>query len=246
MLSVFRTIRRKLIPEGKITDYAGYAVGEIILIVIGILIALQINTWSEDRQDRKAEREIISGLQNEFILNSKLLSEVKARLEKTESCSYQLMELMKRDAADLSEHDLDYLVFWSVEHGPFSPSNNVLTEVLQTGKLGLIRDRELKNSLFDWDRMPDNNQANNRVYIKFLEENLIPYLIDSIALKNIDTHSPMQWDHPSGFESGMHQIFQDRKFENIIDNLLYHISVLKADYESIELVIDDLVSRTAP
>jgi hypothetical protein len=68
MLSLFRKFRLSLLKQQKITQYLTYAVGEIFLVVIGILIALQINTWNELRKVREYE--------------VKMLKELKATLEK--------------------------------------------------------------------------------------------------------------------------------------------------------------------
>jgi Family of unknown function (DUF6090) len=50
MTKVFRNIRQKLAAENKVMAYLRYAIGEIVLVVIGILIALQINNWNEGRK----------------------------------------------------------------------------------------------------------------------------------------------------------------------------------------------------
>lgn len=50
MIKFFRKIRQNLVSEGKAVNYLKYAIGEIILVVIGILIALQINNWNEERK----------------------------------------------------------------------------------------------------------------------------------------------------------------------------------------------------
>jgi hypothetical protein len=55
MISLFRKIRQKLLTENRVTKYLAYALGEILLVVIGILVALQVNTWNEERKSRKAE-----------------------------------------------------------------------------------------------------------------------------------------------------------------------------------------------
>jgi hypothetical protein len=52
MIKFFRNIRKKLLEQGKTTNYLKYAIGEIILVVIGILIALSINNWNEHRKDK--------------------------------------------------------------------------------------------------------------------------------------------------------------------------------------------------
>ncbi len=62
MLRVFRAARRGLSQEGGTRRYLRYAIGEIALVVIGILIALQINNWNEDRLDRRREREYLDSM----------------------------------------------------------------------------------------------------------------------------------------------------------------------------------------
>ncbi len=59
MIKIFRKIRQRLLTENKITRYLIYVLGEVLLVVIGILIALQINNWNEWRKDRIKEKEIL-------------------------------------------------------------------------------------------------------------------------------------------------------------------------------------------
>lgn len=62
MIKFFRRIRQKLLNEGKLNRYLIYGIGEIFLVVIGILIALQINNWNEDRKSVKLQKEILKDL----------------------------------------------------------------------------------------------------------------------------------------------------------------------------------------
>jgi len=55
MIKIFRKFRQKLLQQNKIGSYLKYAIGEIFLVVIGILIALQVNNWNEQRKSREAE-----------------------------------------------------------------------------------------------------------------------------------------------------------------------------------------------
>ena len=66
MIKFFRKIRQNLLMENNTGKYFKYAIGEIILVVIGILIALQINNWNENNQDRKQEKKILSQLLKEY------------------------------------------------------------------------------------------------------------------------------------------------------------------------------------
>jgi hypothetical protein len=55
MINFFRKIRKKLLTQNKVSKYLLYALGEILLVVVGILIALQVNNWNEDRSSRQFE-----------------------------------------------------------------------------------------------------------------------------------------------------------------------------------------------
>lgn len=69
MIKIFRNIRQNLLAEGKTTKYLKYAIGEIVLVVIGILIALQINNWNEDKADQKKEINYLKSIKNEMESN---------------------------------------------------------------------------------------------------------------------------------------------------------------------------------
>lgn len=66
-MKLFRRIREKLLAEGKITNYFKYALGEIILVVIGILIALQLNNWKENQKLHQLENQIYTELKSDLI-----------------------------------------------------------------------------------------------------------------------------------------------------------------------------------
>ena len=69
MLHYLRNIRKKLIIQENVKKYLLYAIGEIFLVVIGILIALQINNWNEARKLRASEQNILQNLKSELIIN---------------------------------------------------------------------------------------------------------------------------------------------------------------------------------
>jgi hypothetical protein len=69
MIKFFRQIRENLLMENKIGKYLKYAIGEIVLVVIGILIAVQINNWNQEKLEVKKEYEIMSNLAEDFKIN---------------------------------------------------------------------------------------------------------------------------------------------------------------------------------
>jgi hypothetical protein len=79
MIKFFRKIRQNLLMENKTGKYLKYAVGEIILVVIGILIALNINNWNESNKSRASEKLLLTNLKEEFNFNLNQLNQTESR-----------------------------------------------------------------------------------------------------------------------------------------------------------------------
>ncbi len=74
MINFFRKIRQKLLTENKFSKYLLYAIGEIVLVVIGILIALQVNNWNEDRINSHLELQYLKRLERDMQESIRLTS----------------------------------------------------------------------------------------------------------------------------------------------------------------------------
>ncbi|MCB0656887.1 MAG: hypothetical protein KDC57_12160, partial [Saprospiraceae bacterium] len=70
MINFFRNIRGQLLAENKLVRYLIYALGEIILIILGILIALQINNWNEKRKEAILEKQILQEIRDNLMLDT--------------------------------------------------------------------------------------------------------------------------------------------------------------------------------
>lgn len=75
MIKYFRLIRRKLWSENKFKKYLLYAVGEIILVMIGILLALQVNNWNDQRKNNNAEQKLLAAIRLDLLNNKDRLKE---------------------------------------------------------------------------------------------------------------------------------------------------------------------------
>ena len=69
MIKFFRKIRQRLLTENKFSKYLLYAIGEIVLVMIGILLALQVNNWNEFQKDREIEKKTLLNLFENMELN---------------------------------------------------------------------------------------------------------------------------------------------------------------------------------
>ena len=113
MLKFFRKIRQQLLVKNNISKYLLYAIGEIVLVVIGILIALQINNWNEDRKDWAKERFYLRSIRTSIQLSQKELNRVINDAQKISSCANTLFLLLAEKKYDrLHGVFLDFVAFF--------------------------------------------------------------------------------------------------------------------------------------
>ena len=96
MIKFFRKIRQNLLSEGKNGKYFKYAVGEIILVVIGILIALSINNWNEKRKDRLIENQILDEMLISLKSDKMTFEMLEKRLMDKDSAIQKILDLRER------------------------------------------------------------------------------------------------------------------------------------------------------
>ena len=117
MIKFFRKIRQQLLAQNRFTKYLFYAIGEIILVVIGILIALQVNNWNQSRNDKKFEitmlQEIKSSLESDLDYSQMIIRRVKVKED-------GIQELLKMTASNQMYSDSILLEVYNTMNTPVS------------------------------------------------------------------------------------------------------------------------------
>ena len=96
MLTFLRRIRRSLLSESKFSKYLLYAIGEILLVVIGILIALSINNWNQERIERQIEKRLLTELLENIRINEKQLQSDIAEEYRSIHSIKQVLEILEK------------------------------------------------------------------------------------------------------------------------------------------------------
>lgn len=146
MIKLFRNIRQKQISESRFGKYMLYAIGEIILVVIGILIALSLNNWNENRKTRIFEHEILTLIDQNLEQDSTLVS---IELSKSKEAIMLTDRLLER----VSQKDYsDSLNFWMGKIISFErfKSQSSAFEVLKAKGIENISDKELQVGLISY------------------------------------------------------------------------------------------------
>ena len=150
MIRFFRTLRQRLLAENRVSRYLLYAVGEIVLVVIGILIALQVNNWNEKRMNASAEFKSLIDLKSEFDEEHGNLAELFQRKEQAE---FDLREYLEQISSDqVSDAIKGDLVRPDVAGYTWSPTYSILNSLLSSGKLDNIQNDSLKYHLAGWNQ----------------------------------------------------------------------------------------------
>ncbi len=186
MIQFFRRLRRSLLKENRISKYFLYAIGEILLVVIGILIALQVNNWNQEEKDLKLEKKILLNLKTEFIdnINTLELSISKRTLQL--NAINNLLFLIDSDNKKLNLTSIDSLIGVSRYIPNFEARSGVIEDVLNSGKLDLIRNEELRKLLSNWYGDLEDLRRKEDGLEGIILSQFNPYLIKNHTLKNSD------------------------------------------------------------
>jgi hypothetical protein len=154
MIKFFRQIRQNLLMENKTGKYFKYAIGEIILVVFGILIALQINNWNENRKNRIAEADYYCRILEDLELNEKLIDETSELISNKIRLCKELISDLNKIPNDRSIILNKFVV--AVRQDVFVPSNIAFEDITSSGQLKLLTDLKLKNRLIQHSTFLNN------------------------------------------------------------------------------------------
>jgi len=151
MIKFFRKIRQQLLLKNRFSKYLLYAIGEIILVVIGILIALQINNWNEIRKIRNTEQQYLLSLKEEFSFNKVELKNIMNRNKLNFDYALKILDNTGPENPEITDEDFGSLLTHSLSsETQFDPNQGVLDAIIKSGKLGIFGSKDLKFSLSSW------------------------------------------------------------------------------------------------
>ena len=244
MIKFFRKIRQQLLVENKTGKYLSYAIGEIVLVVIGILIALQINDWNQHRLNKIEKREILSRLHIEFKANKEVLNQYRIVENKAINSSEALINLIGVSKEELSKHNLDSLLFESFPSNELAFADNAVKNLVQNGRLNLFKDEAITNLLNQWNSLSEIRKIRFEKLDSWNNEQFIPYLLSYISMKEMDNYANYSWAGKSKVKPDYYPLFQKIEFENLLDNSLWlHQQIIERINET-EILIDEIINTT--
>lgn len=235
MINFFRKTRKKMAESNKPIKYLRYAIGEILLVVIGILVALQINNANEIHKIRNKELVYLNNIKTDLQLNKISLDEfIKAREASNRSVEIVLEIFEGMREIDLNEFNLNTVnvMIWY----PFHQNDNTYRELMNSGNFAIISNKLIKNKLQD-------NESNYK-RIAFIENEMQQdyetYLYEpffSIAdLQSSMKNYTYQLENGKGLTnneidlSDVKTLLKNQKFKNGFSLSFYNSSMLLDEY----------------
>lgn len=149
MIKLFRQIRQNLLAEGKTTKYFKYAIGEIILVVIGILIALQLNIQKEAAKERKVTEQLLMGVKADLQLEVERIDFLQSYYgEVTDGIQTILLNFQGKESN--TNEELGQYFLNTFEFRKFSKFNTNYQTLYRSSLLQEIADKQLSEDIITY------------------------------------------------------------------------------------------------
>ena len=233
MLAFFRNIRRNLIDDNRSWRYLKYAIGEILLVVIGILIALQINNWNESRKLESSEIQVYKNLKRQLLEDAGIISG-NVDFNRTYWEEYKIaLGILERD--DRSEADsIARIATNLMEFSDFHQQRNIYASLVNSGEVQLISNNDILTGLQHLDE--------TYVYINKIEQahfQIITLIYqDLYKIIVLDPPTPIDPDALYGHSIRNHFILsiglcteKDEVYKRALDQIDRIVALLDAEIE---------------
>ena len=235
MTKFFRQIRHEFVNKNKLTKYLKYAVGEIALIVIGILVALQINNWNETQSERIQEVSYLTNFKDDLETTKIELQRIIGKSENTALAASTTLKLISLDKPPSETHKLDSLIYRSTSHTTFAPKEGTTFEILNAGDLAIIREYRIRRYISEWQ--------SRLIYLRGLERLQLEAMKD---LQGFINENFLSYAYGKG--SGIipierkTDILVNHKFRNYLDNVRYYNQKLSELYTITNVEMDTMIT----
>lgn len=199
--------------ENKTSKYLKYAIGEIVLVVIGILIAIQLNEWRNENLDHNKKLNILKALKAEYEANLKQLDTVLFYDNKISAAYSNLNEMYNRSFVGYTEEDIVRAV---IEHSytwTFNPINGALRSAISSGDIHLITNKRLVELLFSWEDIVEDSYEEAKTLRQFQYDRL-DFFSKYVRVFDAERIYNDKLIAPTNFSSDYNSLLKDPVFED--------------------------------
>ena len=208
MIPFFRKIRWRLAADNQFFKYSRYAIGEIVLVVIGILIALQVNNWNEERKNRAKKLTFLKSLIEDLKKDTTQLNYQINSLN--ERIKYSDEFILKMEKSDANVDTITNLWFTRRNYLPidFYPNKSTVESLYSTGNIELFDSEEISRLTAFYNSME-------------IEYSLIRFRMQQISNANVELGDKFGWLWKQNKDSHIYKLlredFDEKEFLRLLD-----------------------------
>ena len=244
MIKFLRKIRQNLLSEGKTAKYLKYALGKIILVVIGILIALQVNNWNENRKNDKIEENYLISLKDEFEFNKQNLTTTVNLNDRNANFGLQILKHTGPLEPEINNKTFDSLLVSTIGYEvEFRPWNEIVNELKKKKKIALIKNSELRTELSSWAEALQRIRTQESEVSKYRFQ-LLDLTMEEINLRDAITNATggIFGMTESKFEKKNTKLLKSQKFESIMTSFIGSSKFADQRFSAIDKKIDTIIT----
>jgi len=231
------------LEQGQLRNYFFYAIGEIFLVVLGILIALQLNNYNASLKQARQERESLINLRRDFEYNQIEIKRVITDMKKNREFTRRILD----QTGNRYTHTfvIDSFLGEATGTSRYQPRNGFLMDLINSGKLGIIQSDELRNRLSSWLPELERLKEQETTSLEF-DYDVVRYVFKHGSWLNTDQVDDDQFIRDlgmpvSGFEVDNNRMLQSQEFENRIENQIIYQTLLITRQEICEAEIEEIL-----
>ncbi|TDQ17014.1 hypothetical protein DFQ04_1662 [Algoriphagus boseongensis] len=260
MVSFFRKIRQKLLQQNRVTRYLVYALGEILLVTIGILIALQINTWNSERQENQEEIKTLKALKVDFLQSKENVERTIFNQSRVVNLNSKLLKALIEEDISLNPDTLGMYIYrgalsyWKVEL-----TNGTYDALISSGKTSLLKNAQLNRHMAEYAAQlkfgfEDDDESIDLTSILVEKGAVYSPILGIEMLKEFQFINTQKSYTPTELDRAKSQLMEDKSFIGVlakkaileINRLDYHQRILAKLNVLLELIDQELDLKDKP
>ena len=247
MIGFFRRIRKKLADDNQFLKYSRYAIGEIVLVVIGILIALSINNWNGNRKETIQEQFILKRLSNDITSDLSQVSDEIALIDKnSEELKFCIDVILQKKEASISvfRDNLKSILNLS----SFNQNKTTFDNIISSGQIEYIKNQNLTDSITKYYN--DKYQGWDTAMLDYTRNIIAPFML------NFD-HTPQSTPGLVGYDDFTRVDIKQSKITsktigdyrdeifvlNMLRQKLYNLEGQKFAYKMLKSTMKELIQQ---
>lgn len=241
MIRFFRKVRENMVKKKDFTSYLKEILTEVILIVIGVLLAIQVDGWMEEIKNENTRKEIAKELKIEFQTNLDKMNVAIGFYQRNVSVIDSLLIIIKKQKEEIPAEKVESLIR-KINNYTYDPINGILNRGMISGDILFIKNEALKEELFSWEAIATDSREEQDFLMNDYFKRVNPFIEKYIPKGNATKHYKFKIPD-SHFSSNIKGMLEDQQFENILMNRLFLLYDAISEIEPLKVTTIDIINN---